>query len=148
MAAGDLSLFHGFKLNHNNGNDVIDFDTDTLRIMLLTVGYTVDLATQNFVSEVSTNEVTAGSAYADGGPALANVTVTDEVGITVIDADDVQVLRDSSTGFTDATQLVVYKDTGVATNSRLIAHGDLGSARGNVDGSLSLIWNANGLFRF
>lgn len=62
----------------------IDLDTDTLKLALVTSGYTFAAAHTQW-SDVSANEVSTGSGYTTGGASLANPVVT----TTTIDYDDV-----------------------------------------------------------
>jgi hypothetical protein len=90
----------------------IDWDTDTIKAVLVdTAIYAVNLATDTFRSSVTAGEV--GAAYA----AFTTKTVT----AGVADADDL-----TQAGITGATceALVIFKDTGVAATSRLIAYID------------------------
>jgi hypothetical protein len=87
----------------------IDWDTDTIKCVLLDgADYTPDLATHD-----NLDDVPAGARV--GTPqTLANKTVTDGVA----DADD--VVFPSVSG--DACEyILLYKDTGVESTSRLIA---------------------------
>ena len=147
MAAGDITIFQQFKLNQNNGTDVIDFDTDNIKAMLVKSTYTPDAANHNFISQVNANEVSTGSSYSAGGPALAGVTLSLVGGNARFDANDVTIAQDG-TGFTDAFYVVFYKDTGVAATSRVIAYGELGANKSIQTGQLVLQWNANGILEF
>ncbi|MGB8275371.1 MAG: hypothetical protein WCF16_08915, partial [Alphaproteobacteria bacterium] len=60
------------------------------------------------------------------------------------DANDVTWLQ-SATGFSNARKAVLYKDTGVATTSRLIAYADFAADKGNVAGDLTLQMDAAGI---
>lgn len=88
----------------------IDFDTDTIKIALVTGAYTRNTATNGhqYFSSVGTN-------------AIATATLTSKTVVGgVFDAADVTFSSVSGT-HTTVTQLVIYKDTGTATNSPLIA---------------------------
>lgn len=92
----------------------IDWDTDIIKIALIDTGlYIPNLATHTFWSDVSAGLV--GTAMTLG---LKTVTAG------VADAADV-----TFTAVTGATveALVIYKDTGIATTSRLIAFIDTGT---------------------
>lgn len=53
----------------------IDFDSDTLKVSLLTSSYTPDLDAHDFFDDVSAYEV-SGTGYTTGGASLANASVT------------------------------------------------------------------------
>jgi hypothetical protein len=85
----------------------IDWDTDSIKIALLSAGYTPNLATHKFVSDLGANIVARSAA-------LGSKTVT----AGVADAADI-----TFSGVTGAavTRYAIYKDTGTDTTSRLIA---------------------------
>lgn len=147
MAQGDITIYQQFKVNQHNGVDVVDFDTDTIKVMVLASTYTPNYATHNFISEANSNQVSAGASYSAGGPALANKSLALVGSLAVFDADPIVIALDA-TGFTDGFYIVFYKDTGVAATSRIIALGELGSNRSIQGGALNLNWNVNGIIRF
>ncbi|MGZ6587111.1 MAG: hypothetical protein ACXVHX_22710 [Solirubrobacteraceae bacterium] len=88
----------------------IDFDTDTIKAILVDTGtYTVDLAAHEFLSDVSGIVATSG--------ALSSKTVT----AGVADAADVTF---SAVSGSSVEAVILYKDTGTSTTSRLIAYID------------------------
>lgn len=88
----------------------IDWDTDDIRVCLVDTGtYTVDLAAHDNLDDVS--GIVATSA------ALSGKTATDGVA----DANDVTF---SAVTGSSAEALVIYKHTGTASTSRLIAYID------------------------
>lgn len=122
-------------------NGSIDLDTDTIKVALVTSSYTPDQDTHDNFDDV-TNEVT-GTGYTAGGATLASVTVTadntDNEG--VFDAADVTW----STSTITARGAVVYKSTGTAATSPLIAYYDFGSDQISSNGDFTIAWNAGGL---
>lgn len=91
----------------------IDWDTDNIKAILVDTGtYTVNLNTHQFLSDVSGIVATSGN--------LTSKTVTDGV------ADAADVTFTAVTGAT-VEAIVLYKDTGVAGTSRLIAYIDTGT---------------------
>jgi hypothetical protein len=130
---------NGFKKNIMNGN--IDLDTDTIKVMLTTSAYTPDQDSHEFKSSV-TNEV-SGTGYTAGGATLANKSVTqdntDNEG--VFDADDVTWASSTIT----ARYAVIYKDTGSAATSPIIAILDFGSDKISSNGNFTIAWAAEGI---
>lgn len=138
-----LNLFDNFRLKLFDGAG-IDLDADTIKAMLTTSVYSPAQATHDFKDDV-TNEVAAGGNYAAGGAALGSKTVGLAAGVVKFDAADVTWLQHASNP-TNARRMVLYKDTGVAGTSPLIAYGDL--AASDVDmtaGDTTLQWNAAGI---
>jgi len=120
----------------------VDFDTDTIKVMLCTSTY-VPSATSHAVKASVTNEVTGGG-YTAGGVTLTSPTVVDSGGTITFDAADVTWLA-NATGFTNARYAVIYKDTGTATTSTLIAYIDFGADKTNVGGDFSIVFNSLGI---
>jgi len=121
---------------------VVDFDTDTIKVMLTTATYVPNAATQSTKVSV-TNEVT-GTGYTAGGATLATKTVTDTTGTITFDADDVTFTQNAA-GFSNARYAVIYKDTGTAATSTLVGWVDFQADKGNVAGDLILQWNVSGI---
>lgn len=123
------------------GHATIDLDwiNDDIKAVLVDTGaYTVNLATHEFLSDIPVGARIATSSNLAGKTSTAGVA----------DADDI-----TFTGVTGATveALVLYKDTGVAATSPLIAYID--SATGlpfTPNGSdVDVIWDsgANKIFK-
>ena len=90
----------------------IDWDTDTIKVVLVdTADYTVNLSTHDNLDDV------AGAARVATSSALTSKTVT----AGVADAADVTLV--AVTG-DPSEALILYKDTGVESTSRLIAYID------------------------
>ena len=137
------TIYTKFKKAQLDGSGVIQFGTDTLKILLTTVTYVPAQDTDANLTNV-TNEV-AGTNYAAGGIALTGVTVTASVHTIIVNSNDI-TWSQSGTGFNNARIAVLYKRTGVAGTSLLIAYADLGGSLGNVFGDLTLQINANNIF--
>jgi len=127
-----------------NGSGAIDWDTDTIKVMLVTSAYTPAPATDSFIADANANEV-SGANYTAGGDIIASVTVTEAAGVTTVDGDDVAWLQNAG-GFTDARYAIIYKDTGTAGTSPLVSYLDFAADKGNVNGDLSIAWAATGIF--
>jgi hypothetical protein len=137
----------------NGGNDttgtstagaarVVDFDTDTIKVMLVTNTY-VPSATGHAAKNSVTNEVT-GTGYTAGGATLGTPTVVDTTGTITFDAADTTWTQNAA-GFSNARHAIIYKDTGTPGTSTLIGWVDFGADKGNVAGDLTLQWNASGI---
>lgn len=135
------AIFNKFKTKLLSLANSIDFDVDTIKVMLVTSSYTPDIDAHDFVDDV-TNQV-SGTGYTAGGQALANQTVsqdnTDDEG--VFDADDTTW----TTATITARGAVLYKDTGTPSTSPLIGYIDFGSDKVSTGGSFTITWNAEGI---
>lgn len=136
-----VTFYNKFKTKLLSLANSVDFDTDTIKIALCTATYTPDYDAHDFFDDI-TNEVT-GTGYTAGGATLTTPTVTqdntDDEG--VFDADDVTWASSTIT----AAKAVLYKDTGVAGTSPLIALVDFGGNKVSDNGSFTISWNAEGV---
>ena len=111
-----------------------DLDGQTVKVSLVTAGYTYSASDQYYSSV---------SASAIGTPqTLGNKTFTDGV----FDADDVSFLSVSGA---QVVALVIYIDTGNAATSPLVAFIDTGVTNLPVTpngGDINITWNATGIF--
>lgn len=117
----------------------IDFDTDTIKCLLVTASYTPSVD-HNFVTDI-TNEI-AVSGYVRK-TLTCSVTEDDTNDRGVADANDV-VWTALGAGATVAG-VVVFKDTGSDATSPLIYYGDFTDTPTN-GGDFTVQWAATGLF--
>lgn len=126
-------------------NKEIDWDTDTIRVALLTNAYTPDQDAHNYFDDVVANEVT-GTGYTAGGLTLSNKTNTynSATNVIVLDADDVTWSSSTIT----ARYAVIY-DASPATNATrpLIGYVDFGSDQSSSNGNFTITWDATGIVR-
>lgn len=113
-----------------------------LYMMLLSDSHTTDIDTQEFIDDVSANEV-SGTGYTAGGVQIAGEATsqdnTDNEG--VLDCNDI-VLTSSS--FT-ARYGVLYDNTGTPSTSRIWAIYDFASNKLADGGSFTITINSEGL---
>jgi hypothetical protein len=125
-------------------NKEVDFDTDTIKVALLTSAYTPNQDTHDYFNDVSANEVT-GTGYTAGGITLASKTATYDAGTNVIVLDAADVTWSSST--ITARYAVVYDSTGTASTSALIGYVDFGSDQSSTNGNFTITWDSTGIVR-
>ena len=149
MAAGDITIYDKF-LNNQNGDaslaSVVDFDTDTLKVVVLDNTFSPDTgisSSQEHFDDISAKEVATATAYT-GPITLASVTLVLTAGKSTFDAADITIAADAG-GFTDGRYIVFYKDSGTPSTSPLIAVGDLGADKSLVSGSLTFTWASTGI---
>ena len=133
-------IFNHYKEEVLNGN--IDLVNDTIKLMLLTSSYTPDIDADEFKDDIDTNEV-VGTGYTAGGQALAGKSVTQDNPNDrgYLDANDVNWAASTIT----ARYMVLYKDTGVAGTSSLIAVWDFVTDKITSGGDFLVQWNASGV---
>ncbi len=136
-------VYNNFKKEVNGGIDWDDNSSTTIKCMLVTSSYTPDADTHAFKDDV-TNEVT-GTGYTAGGKEIINRTITvDNVNdIGVYDGDDIEWTSSTIT----ARGAVIYKDTGTASTSPLITYIDFGADKISDDGSFTIQWHTDGIFK-
>lgn len=133
-------VYNNFKQKQLNTNQIA-FDTSAIGVALVLSGYTPDIDTHDFFNDI-TNEA-SGAGYTAGGVTLSSTTVildtTNDKGI--FDAADITW----STSTITARGAVLYKRTGTAATSPLIAYFDFGTDQSSSAGNFTIQWNASGI---
>ena len=127
-------------------NGEVDFDTDTIKVALVSSAYTPDQDNHQTWSQVKSNEAT-GTGYTAGGAALSGKTITYDGtnNVTVLDADDVTWANSTIT----ARYAVIYDATGASdTEKVLLGYVDFGVNQSSTNGNFTITWDAAGIFRF
>lgn len=140
MASKLYGQFLGQALNKE-----VDWDTDTIKVALLSNAYTPDQDGHNYFDDVSTFEVT-GTGYTQSGITLTNKTNTYNSGTNtvVLDADDVTWSSSTIT----ARYAVVYNASPATNATRpLIGYVDFGSDQSSSNGNFTITWDATGIVR-
>jgi hypothetical protein len=122
-------------------NGEIDYDTDTIKVMLCTSTYAPNLDTHRYKSSV-TNEVT-GTGYTAGGATLSGKSVAYNSTGNLLTLDGNTVSWDPSSLV--ARYAVIYKDTGTAGTSPLLVLIDFGENVTSASGPFALDWDAAGI---
>ena len=90
----------------------------TPKAMILNTTHTTNIDTQEFIDDVSTNEV-SGTNYTAGGATLASVTVTIDTGTDTVKLDCNDVTYTNIT-ISNAKYVAYYVDTGTPGTSPII----------------------------
>lgn len=138
MASGMYQASKKSLFDRTNGGG-IDYDTDTLKVLLASADQASNLNTHDNRDDI-TQEVT-GTNYTSGGNTLSGVTVTASGGVVTLDATDV-----TYTNVTIATirGSVIYKSTGTAGTDQLAFWHDVG-AQSVTGADFVIVWNASGI---
>jgi hypothetical protein len=126
-------------------NKEVDYDTDTIKVALLTSSYTPNQDTHDYLDDVVANEV-SGTGYTAGGATLASKTLTYDGAnnVTVLDAADVTWSASSIT----ARYAVIYDATpGTNATRPLIGYVDFGSDQSSTAGDFTITWDSTGIVR-
>lgn len=126
-------------------NKEIDWDSDDIKVMLLSSSYTPNQDTHDYLDDVSTYQVT-GTGYTAGGASLTSKTVTYDAANNVLVLDAADVTWASST--ITARYAVVYDNTpATAATKPLITYVDLVSDQASNNGNFTIEWDASGILR-
>lgn len=122
-------------------NKEIDFNSDTVKIALVTSSYAFDQDAHDYFNDI-TNEVT-GTGYTAGGATLASATVTYTGASNTLSLDAADVAWSSST--LTARGAVVYVSTGTGSTSPLLCFVDFGADVSTTAGTFTITWDAAGI---
>jgi hypothetical protein len=125
-------------------NKEVDFDTDTIKVALLSSSYTPDQDAHDYLNDVSSFEV-SGTGYTAGGNTLGSKTATYDSANNVVVLDAADTTWSSST--ITARYAVVYGSTGTASTSPLIGYVDFGSDQSSTNGNFTITWDSTGIVR-
>jgi len=118
----------------------IALESATIKLAYMSTSYTPNLTTDNFYSDVS-------ASVASGAPTetLASLDVRIDTANARVEFDAADVSENTITCSTN--KFIIYKDTGVAATSPLIACIDIAEGTlSPVAGTLAITFNAEGLF--
>lgn len=132
-----------YGLAHKSAwNKEIDFDSDTIKVMLCTSAYTPNQDTHQYKSSV-TNEV-VGTGYTATGATLASATVTYDTATNTVKLDAADTTWATST--ITARYAVIYDATPASDATRpLIAYVDFGADVVSSGGNFTITWDAAGI---
>jgi hypothetical protein len=126
-------------------NKEVDWDSDTIKVALLTSSYTPNQDTHDYYDDISSNQIT-GTGYTAGGATLSSKTVTYDATNNVIVLDAADVTWGSST--ITARYAVIYDDSGASAATKpLIGYVDFGSDQSSTNGNFTITWDSTGIVR-
>ena len=137
-------IYNSYRLKLGDSSTKINLASDTIKLALLNASHTPAQDTHDFFDDVSANE-SSGTGYTAGGATLANQTWTQD------NTNDRAVFDGDNVVFTISSALTaryaeLYKSTGTAGTSPLIAEIDLATTYSLASGTLTFTWHANGIF--
>jgi hypothetical protein len=125
-------------------NKELDWDTATIKVMLLSSAYTPNQDTHDYLDDVVANEV-SGTGYTAGGQALASKTNAYDASTNTVKFDAADVTWSSST--ITARYAVVYDDSPATSATKpLIAYFDFTTDRASSNGDFIVRWGTDGVF--
>ena len=122
-----------------------DWEDDTIKIMILDNGHTPAPDTDEFIDDVSGDEV-SGTGYTAGGATLDNAVVseTGASGFASVDADDETI---STVTFVNGLYLYFYKDTGTPATSPIMGYVTLDVAKSPTADDFLIQFDAVGVLK-
>ncbi len=136
------AVYNVIKVEFGKGTINWADSNSVFKCALVTSDYTPDVDNHKHFSDV-TNEV-SGQGYTAGGAEITGRTVTEDDAndLAKYDADDTTWENSTIT----ARGAVIYKDTGDASTSPLIAYIDFGADQSSDNASFTIKWDPNGIF--
>lgn len=147
MAAGDTKVTRSFLDLQADGTVTADFNGGAVKLALITSAHTPSYTGDNYFASLSALQVTAGTAYVDGGAALPGVSVTTSTSMAIFKATTLTFATDAA-GFATARWGAIYVATGNTATSPVVAWVDLGSDRQNTAGPLLIYWTNNKIVKW
>ena len=129
-------------------NKEVDFDTDTVKCLLLKSTYSPNQDTHRYKSDlvVASNEVT-GTNYNAGGVTLASKTVTYTAGTNTLMLDSADPAWTALT-VTGIRYAVFYVDTGTAGTSALLSYMDFAADQSPSAQNFTIVLPVTGIIQF
>ena len=154
MAWSNSKIFRAYLADMIGNTAAFDGDADTFKAALfdntITPSQDVSSANSAYAAGVwASGGVSDASGWPAVGRNLASQTVDSGTAATVFfDAADT-VSANSTTTLTNATGVLVYDDTLASpVADQGVCFNYLGGANSVVSGQFTVVWNANGVYRF
>lgn len=126
-------------------NKEIDFDTDTVKVMLCTATYVPNQDTHQYKSSI-TNEV-SGTGYTAGGVTVTGKTVTYTTATNTLMLDATTDPVFSTVTLTAIRYAVFYIDTGSSATSPLLCYMDFETDQAATAANLTIQLPASGILQ-
>lgn len=118
-------------------NKEIDWDSDEVKVMLLSSSYTPDIHTHSYVSQVSSYEISSKN-YVKKGKSLSGRTLSYSNKVVSLKANNITW---SNTNIT-CRYAVIYVDTGNPSTSPLVCYQDFGVDQICSESDFTIVWNS------
>ena len=149
MPSITLNLYDTFRRKQASGENGVDLNALTVKLLIVTNSYTPDQNAHDFEDDLGANEV-SGTGYTAGGNTMANMVDTlSGAGLVTVGFDDPTTWAEDAAGFSTGRRFIPYIDRGGASSANeLIGYTDAAAADfGNTTGALTANLNASGLFQ-
>lgn len=155
-ATAGSDLFRAFVadvLTVTNTTGFTGLDSDTIKIALYNnttapdQNVTAANSAYNVDQWVTANEISQAVQWPAGGQTLAGQTVNAGTsGVVFFDGTD--TASGSAATLSGTFGCLVYDDSTTSTADRGVCFNYFGGSQSVTNGTLTLVWNANGIFRF
>jgi hypothetical protein len=115
---------------------------ETWKLMLLSSAHTPNASTQQYVSDVSVNEIAASGVYTSGGVAIAGKASVADGNNYYLDASN-KVIGPATT--LNYRYGILFSDTGNPATSKIRAQIDFVTDQIVTNGTSTIQWNALGI---
>lgn len=154
MAFTDSHVFRPFLADVMGNVTAFDLDADTFKAALYnntttpSTNVTSALSAYNAGSSqwVTANEVSQAVQYPAGGVALTSV-VLDSASAGVVFWDAADVASGSAATLANVYGVLVYDTAALAVTNQGVCFNYLGGPNSVTNGTLTVVWNANGIWR-
>ena len=145
MAQGDVVVFNEAKLSLLDGTH--DLDTHTIKVAICdnTAAPTATSLVDGVAFTTLFTEVGNAGSYTTGGDAIT-ISLTESAGTVKFDSADNPTWAQNASNDTDAYWGIIYNTQSVGVANEAIAYVDLGGPIDMSAGTLTINWNANGIF--
>ena len=126
-------------------NKEVDFDTDTVKVMLTTALYVPNQDTHQYKSSV-TNEV-SGTGYTAGGVTVTGKVVSYNAATNTLTLDATTDPAWTTVTLTDIRYAVFYVDTGSAATSPLLSYMDFETDQAATAENLTIQLPSSGILQ-
>lgn len=124
------------------GSAIINFNSDTFKIILMEAGFTFSKASHEKYADVLADEVANGVGYTTGGATLAGVALTRSDVLNALTVTWTNVSWTAAAGNIEASGAIIYDDTVAApVADPIIGYIDFGGNKLTYDGGVLTIAN-------
>lgn len=153
MAWSASAIFRALVTDALENTAALDLNSDTFKVALYNNSITPDKdataanSAYNADQWANTNEVSESGQWAAGGVALGNPDITNpSSGVVMFDGDD--TASGSAADLANVYGCLVYDDTlSTPVADQGVCYNYFGGANSVTNGTFTVVWAANGLFR-
>ena len=135
---------YGKFMEHIVSGNAFSWQNDNIKVALLSSGYTPNQDVHAFFSDVQSYEIT-GTGYTTGGKEITSKSVYYDAATNTLQLKCSDIQWDNAT--ITARYAVIYKDTGQASTSALIAYADFEQSVSATNGTFKVVVPTDGVIK-